>query len=240
VIPAYNEARRLPRTLAAWAEFLTEQHYTGEVVVADDGSRDETAAVVREYAERDPAIRLVALPVNQGKGGAVKAGMLAARGDYLFYVDADLNIAPEHVPRALRYLEHDVDVVAGQRGLAEYAGNERSVGRLAAGASVQGLRRAIVLPTIRDTQCGFKGFRRSIAQAIFGRTLIRSFAFDIEVLFLARQMRAVIVEMPVATEYRPESTYAVRKHLVPMLSDIVRIRLNHLRGRYDLRAPQQG
>jgi dolichyl-phosphate beta-glucosyltransferase len=114
------------------------------------------------------------------------------------------------------------------------------LGRLAAGGLVQGLRRAIVLPTIRDTQCGFKGFRRSIAQAIFERTLIRSFAFDIEVLFLARQMRAVIVEMPVATEYRPESTYAVRKHLVPMLSDIVRIRLNHLRGRYDLRAPQQG
>jgi dolichyl-phosphate beta-glucosyltransferase len=240
VIPAYNEARRLPRTLQAWAEYLKEQQYVGEVVVADDGSRDETAAVVREYGERDSAIRLVALPVNQGKGGAVKAGMLAARGDYIFYVDADLNIAPEHVPRALRYLEHDVDVVAGQRGLAEYAGNERSVGRLTAGALVQGLRRTIVLPTIRDTQCGFKGFRRPIAKAIFERTLIRSFAFDIEVLFLARQMRAVVMEMPVATEYRPESTYALRKHLVPMLSDIVRIRANHLRGRYDLGSAPTG
>ena len=232
VIPAYNEARRLPRTLDAWTSFLAAQDYAAEVLVVDDGSRDETAAVAQEYAARDTRVRLVALPRNQGKGGAVKGGMLASGGAYVFYVDADLNIAPDHVPRALGYLEHGVDVVAGQRGLAEYAGNERSIGRLAAGAAVQGVRRAIVLPRIRDTQCGFKGFRREIARAVFERTRIRSFAFDVEVLFLARQMHAVIVEMPVATEYRAESTFDVRRHLAPMLRDIVQIRFNHLRGRY--------
>ena len=232
VIPAYNEARRLPRTLDAWTAFLAAQPYDAEVVVVDDGSRDDTVRVAQEYAAGDARVRLVALPRNQGKGGAVKAGMLAAAGAYVFYVDADLNIAPDHVPRTLGYLEHGVDVVAGQRSLAEYAGNERSVARVTSGALVQGLRRAIVLPRIRDTQCGFKGFRHQIARAIFERTLIRSFAFDVEVLFLARQMHAVIVEMPVTTEYRAESTFAVRRHLVPMLGDIVQIRLNHLRGRY--------
>ena len=237
VIPAYNEARRLPQTLDAWTAFLAGQAYVAEIVVADDGSRDETASVVRAYGERQASVRLVALPVNQGKGGAVKAGMLAARGAYLFYVDADLNISPEHVPRALRFLEQSADVVAGQRELAEYAENERSVGRLAAGGLVQAARRAIVLPTIRDTQCGFKGFRREVARRIFERTLIRPFAFDIEVLFLARQLHAVIVPMPVATEYRAESTYVLRKHLGPMLRDIARIRLNHLRGRYGRLAP---
>ena len=97
---------------------------------------------------------------------------------------------------------------------------------------VQASRRAIVLPVIRDTQAGFKGFRRPIARTIFERTLIHSFAFDIEVLFLARLHHAVIVEMPVATEYRPDSTYHLRKHLPPFLRDVAQIRLNHLRGLY--------
>lgn len=236
VIPAFNEARRLPPTLAAWLTFLAAQPYDAEVVVVDDGSSDDTTGVVREHAGRDPRVRLVALPRNQGKGGAVKAGMLAAGGAYVFYVDADLNIAPDNVPRALRYLENDVDVVAGQRGLVEYAGHERSIGRVAAGALVQALRRTLVLPRIRDTQCGFKGFSRAMARAIFERTLIRSFAFDIEVLFLARQLHAVIVELPVTTAYRSESTFDVQRHLGPMLRDIVQIRRNHLRGRYNVPA----
>jgi glycosyltransferase involved in cell wall biosynthesis len=200
----------------------------------DDGSRDATAAVAREFAERHPQVRLVTLPANQGKGGAVKAGVLAANGAFVFYVDADLNISPDHVPRALASLHNGADVVAGQRSLAEYAGNERSVKRVAAGALVQVARRALALTTIGDTQCGFKGFRRQVARAIFERTMVRSFAFDVEVLFLARKLGATIVEMAVATEYREASTVVLRKHLGPMLRDIIRIRLNHLRGCYDL------
>jgi len=158
--------------------------------------------------------------------------MLAARGAFLFYVDADLNISPDHVPHALEHLQNGADVVAGQRRLSTYAGQERSFGRLFAGALVQASRRAIVLPVIRDTQAGFKGFRRDTARDIFERTHIHSFAFDIEVLFLARQLRAVIVELPVTTEYRPDSTYNLRKHLPPFLRDILQIRLNYLRGAY--------
>ena len=237
VIPAFNEARRLPHTLDTWLTFAAQHDYDFRLFVADDGSADETPALVQDYTAQHPTVKLVKLPSNQGKGGAVKAGMLAALdggSDFLFYADADLNISPHHVPAALKHLQNGVDVVAGQRSLASYAGQERSLGRLAAGAIVQAARRAIVLPVIRDTQCGFKGFRRPIAQAIFERTLVRSFAFDIEVLFLARQLHATIVELPVATEYRAESTYVLRKHLPPFLRDIVRIRLNHVRGRYRL------
>ena len=232
VIPAYNEGRRLPSTLEAWLGFFRQQDYEAEVVVADDGSQDETPSVVGRLSEQHANVRLVKLPYNQGKGAAVKAGMLAARGAFIFYVDADLNIAPDHVPRALDYLQNGVDLVAGQRSLSAYAGQERSFGRLFAGALVQASRRAIVLPVVRDTQAGFKGFRRETARTIFERTLIRSFAFDIEVLFLARLHNAVIVEMPVATEYRAESTYVLRKHLPPFLRDVARIRLNHLAGLY--------
>ena len=232
VIPAYNEARRLPTTIDSWLAFFAQQPYPAELVVADDGSEDDTPSIAGRYGETHPNVRLVKLPENQGKGAAVKAGMLSARGAYLFYVDADLNISPDHVPRALQYLENRADVVAGQRSLSAYAGQERSFGRLFAGALVQAARRAIVLPVIRDTQAGFKGFRREIARSIFERTQIHSFAFDIEVLFLARQHHAVIVEMPVTTEYRADSTVNLRKHLPPFLRDIAQIRLNHLRGLY--------
>ena len=232
VIPAYNESRRLPTTLDSWLSFFTTQPYQSELIVADDGSMDDTPSIAGHYGEKHPNVRLVKLPENRGKGAAVKAGMLSARGAYIFDVDADLTSSPDHSPPALNHLENGADVVAGQRSLSSYAGQERSIGRLFAGALVQASRRAIVLPVIRDTQAGFKGFRRAIARAIFERTLIHSFAFDIEVLFLARLHHAVIVEMPVATEYRPDSTYHLRKHLPPFLRDVAQIRLNHLRGLY--------
>jgi glycosyltransferase involved in cell wall biosynthesis len=226
VIPAYNEARRLPATLAGWRTYFAAQAYNAEVLVVDDGSADDTA-VVAESA----GARVLRLRPNQGKGGAVRAGVLAAEGDAIAYVDADMNVAPAHLTRALELIATEVDLVVGQRDLSTYASAEGPL-RLLAGGVVQITRRAIVLPTIRDTQCGFKVFRADLAHRIFHLTRIRSFAFDIEVLFLATRMRARIVEMPVTTEYRAESTFNVRKHLPIFLKDIVRIRVNALRGEY--------
>jgi glycosyltransferase involved in cell wall biosynthesis len=239
VIPAYNEALRLPATIAGWIEFLRQQEYGSEIVVVDDGSQDATATVVERTIDElaamgapGPAVRLIRLPSNQGKGGAVRAGMRGARGRYRFYVDADLNIAPGYVTPALRLLRTDYAVVAGRRALSDYAAAERSVARLLAGAAVQLTRRLFVLPTIQDTQCGFKGFRAATAEAVFRRTLIHTFAFDVEVLFLARRLGARIAELPVTTTYRPGSTYVLRRHLLPFLQDVLRIRLNALRGAY--------
>lgn len=232
VIPAYEEERRLPRTLAAWSDFLSGRDDAGEVVVVDDGSRDGTAEVVARAARADPRIRLLRLPANRGKGGAVRAGMLDARGAHLFYVDADLNIAPHHVEPALRLLRGPADLVVGRRDLREYAREERSVARLAAGLAVQVVRRAAVLPRIADTQAGFKGFRRELAREVFGRATVSSFAFDIEALFIARRLGARIVEMPVAVEFRADSSYHLRTHLPPFLRDVAGIRLRALRGGY--------
>lgn len=282
VIPAYNEARRLPATIAAWRDFLSQQGYAREILVVDDGSSDATA-VVAEAA----GARVLRLQPNQGKGGAVRAGVLAAAGEVIAYVDADMNVAPSHLQEALRRLElggattsaspsnpqsaqgrleaperpaarvtpaqlqgrgadgamsynrHKAerglesggDLVAGQRDLSEYAAAEGLV-RLLAGGLVQVTRRVLVMAAIRDTQCGFKVFRRDLARAVFSRTRIRSFAFDIEVLFLARKLGARIIEMPVSTTYRAESTFSVRRHLPLFLKDILQIRLNDLAGRY--------
>jgi len=226
VIPAYNEARRLPATLAGWRDFLSAQPYGWEILVVDDGSADLTAAVAQAGGAR-----VICLSPNQGKGGAVRAGVLAACGSFVAYADADMNVAPAHLVEALRLLADGADLVAGRRDLSEYAAAEGPL-RLLAGALVQATRRVVVMSAIRDTQCGFKVFGRELGRAIFERTRVRSFAFDIEVLFLARKLGARIVELPVSTTYRAESTFSVRKHLPRFLKDIVQIRLNELRGVY--------
>ena len=226
VIPAYNEARRLPGTLAGWQDFLGGQPYSWELLVVDDGSRDTTAAVAEAAGAG-----VVRLRQNQGKGGAVKAGVLAANGQTIGHADADMNVAPAYLGQALRLLQNGADLVVGRRDLSQYAMAEGPI-RLLAGGLVQITRRAVVMSSIRDTQCGFKVFRRNLARAVFSRTRVRSFAFDIEALFIARKLGARIVEMPVSTTYRAESTFNVQKHLPIFLRDIVQIRLNDLAGRY--------
>ena len=233
VVPAYNEERRLGPTLAGWTEWIDGFDGSAELVVSDDGSSDGTAALVQAAATRDARIRLNRLPANRGKGAAVRSGMLAAGGDYRFYVDADMNIAPAHTEPALAMLRAGVaDVVTGKRSLAAYADTERSVARLAAGAAVQATRRGLLLPVIRDTQAGFKGFTAQWAERIFRRASVDGFAFDIEVLYLARRLGARVVEMPVDVEFRADSTFDVSRHLRPFLGDIWRVRMNAWRGRY--------
>jgi dolichyl-phosphate beta-glucosyltransferase len=232
VIPAYNEAERLPDTIAAWRSFLDTFAGQGEVIVSDDGSTDDTASIVEAIHAIDPRVRVLRAPKNQGKGGAVKAGMLASKGAYRFYVDADLNIATDNVPPALALLRGNTDLVVGKRNLSEYAGEEKSVARVAAGAAVQVTRRLTVLPTIVDTQCGFKGFRADLAEKVFAATLVRGFAFDIEAIFLAKRFGARIVELPVSVTFRAGSSYNLRMHLPRFLGDILMVRANAWRGRY--------
>ncbi len=246
VIPAYNEARRLLATLAGWRAFLGRQAYRWEIVVVDDGSADATAPVAPAAGAH-----VLRLAPNQGKGGAVRAGVLAASGEVIAYADADMNVAPAHLAEALGWLAGGTDprapspdpqgavrglvaradLVAGRRDLAQYAAAEGPI-RLLAGGLVQVTRRLVVISAVRDTQCGFKVFRGDLARAVFNQTRIRSFAFDIEVLFVARKLGARIVELPVATTYHAESSFSVRKHLPRFLKDIVQIRLNDLAGRY--------
>ena len=226
VIPAYNEERRLPDTLRGWQAFLGQQSYSAELLVVDDGSRDATAGVAEATG-----VRVLRLDRNQGKGGAVRVGMLDAVGDVIGYVDADMNVDPAYVGQVLEYLAHGADVVIGSRALASYASAE-GFSRMLAGGLVQIMRRTLLIPTIRDTQCGFKFFRRSAAHHVFERCRIRSFAFDIEALFIARKLGACIVELPVSTTYRAESTFDVRRHLPRLLADIIQIRRNDLAGLY--------
>lgn len=233
VLPAYNEEARLPETLEAWVTYLGSRPYRWEIVVADDGSRDHTAEVAESFAAAHSNVRVLRLQPNRGKGGAVRQGMLAADGKVVLFADADLGIPAEFAAAALATIDAGADVATGERSLRTYASEEKSIVRLLAGLAVQISRRALGLTFIRDSQCGFKAFRREAAQAIFRRAKIDSFAFDIEVLYLARRTGAKIVPFTVEMSFREGSTYDVRKHLPRFLKDIFRVRWNALRGVYD-------
>ena len=233
VLPAYNEQDRLPATLAAWSSYLSGQGYTWEIVVADDGSTDATADTAESFAAGHSGVRVLRLVPNRGKGGAVRQGVLAAEGQIVMFADADLGVPAEFTARALATIDAGADVATGERSLRTYASEERSVVRLLAGAAVQVSRRMLGLTFVRDSQCGFKAFRREVAQRVFGKAVIDSFAFDIEVLYLARRMRARVQPFPVEVSFQAGSTFNVRKHLPRFLKDILRVRVNALRGVYD-------
>lgn len=232
VIPAYNEERRLPATLRAWQTYLNGAGLDWQLVVVDDGSRDGTVAAAEAFAAEEPRITVLRQPRNMGKGAAVRAGMLAAGGAFAFYTDADLNVAPDTTQRFLARIRAGADIVVGTRSARRYAATERSVARVTAGLLIQGLRRALLFRDVRDTQCGFKAFTRQAAAAVFSRTTVDGFAFDIEALFIARKLGMRVVQVPVDVVFRPGSTYSVRRHLLPFLRDIVRVKRQDRRGVY--------
>lgn len=233
ILPAYNESNRILPTLVRWVEVLHGED--AEVIVASDGSTDDTVAQVTAFAQEHPMVRALDLQPNRGKGAAVRDAILAATGEIRMYADADGGIDPGQVERFIAQVRHGADLAIARRALGEYAREERSVGRVFAGACVQVERRALLLPTVTDTQAGFKAFRAEAAERIFSQCTIDGFAFDVEVLYLARRMGLRITEIPVPVTFQPGSTYSVRRHLPPFLRDIWRVRRQAWAGTYRVR-----
>lgn len=231
IIPAYNEASRIVSTLEQVAGFLSTRPYAWEVVVVDDGSSDHTRALVAEFAARHPQVRLLERP-HRGKGGAVKAGMLAATGQYRFMCDADLSMPIQQVERFLPPQVEGVDVVVGSR---EAAGARR-VGepwrRHLMGRFYNWLVQVLAAPGLQDTQCGFKCFRGQVAADLFRRQTLDGFAFDVEVLFLARKAGLVVREVGIDWHYRQLSRVRPLRDSAAMTWDLLKIRWRSLTGRY--------
>ena len=231
VIPAYNEESRLPETLAATAEFLSAKPYEWEIIVADDGSEDATASIVQSFHETNPFVKLLELP-HRGKGGAVKQGMLAARGEYRFLCDADLSMPIEFLDRLLPPTAPAVEIVIGSR---ESAGARR-IGeprrRWLMGRVFNGMTRVLATPGIADTQCGFKVFNADAARSLFPRQTLDGFAFDAEILFLARKRGYAMAEVGIDWHYRAESKVRPFRDGWRTVRDLLIIRWRWATGRY--------
>ena len=201
VIPAYNEERRLPLTLRTVVAHLRDRGLPFEVVVADDGSLDGTAGFAGEAA---PEVRVLRLP-HRGKGAAVRAGVLAAGGDLLLVTDADLSTPIVELDRLVDALGR-CEVAIGSRHVAGSRVEVRQrLDRRVMGRAFNLLVRALLLPGLRDTQCGVKLFRRDVAMAVFEPCRSEGFAFDVEVLSLARRLGYRVAEVPVEWRDSPDS-----------------------------------
>lgn len=233
VIPAYNEADRIPETLSRVVKYLAGLGRPYEVIVVDDGSTDPTPSLVDEFArESGAAVRLIRRP-HAGKGAAVRAGMLAARGRFRLLCDADLSMPVEEFDRFIPLLEAGMPVVVGSREAPGARRYNEPPHRHLMGRVYNRLIQLLVLPGIEDTQCGFKGFRAEAALELFGRQTLDGFGFDVEVLFVARRLGYPIKEVPINWYYMPGSKVKPLRDTWRMFRDAVRVRLNALCGRYD-------
>ncbi len=233
VIPAHNEESRLPRTLGQIFDFLENQSYSSEVLIVENGSSDRTLELAQEFALKHP--NLILFQEHQrGKGNAVQQGMLKAKGQYRFICDADLSMPIEEIQKFIPPTLTDFDVAIGSReapGAIRY--NEPSYRHLG-GRAINFIIRLSILPGLNDTQCGFKCFSAEAAETIFRQQTLPGWSFDIENLFIARRKKLRIKEIPIQWYYDPDSKVSAIRDALQMISDIFRIHLNAIRGKYDL------
>ena len=242
VIPAFQEELRLPKTLAALDDFVAVGASDIEVLLVDDGSDDATAGIMSAWCAERPFARSLVL-LHAGKAHAVKTGIMAARRNRVLFMDADLAVPLEEIPKLLHELDRGADVAVGSR---ETHGSRRvgeSPLRRFRGRAFNWLVRSLLVKGINDTQCGFKGFTRKAARQIFSRTLLHAVpnpglkgpsvtAFDVEVLFLAEYLGLEIAEVPVRWTHVPESKVRTLADPLRMTGDVLKIRLNAMTGKY--------
>lgn len=224
IIPAKNEARRLPFFLTGLMRLAAASEQNFEFIVVDDGSTDNTAAIVKSMAP----VRVIRFDTNKGKGAAVKAGFAAARGNILVFMDADGATPPEEIEANLSYFDQGVDVVIGSRLLDDGTRQvEARVHRKLIGMVFNSMVRLFLFKIIQDTQCGFKMFRREVAEAIFADVRINRFGFDLEALYLANRLGFCIKEVPVNWHHVDGSRINLVTDALQMLVNIFQIRLWH-------------
>jgi dolichyl-phosphate beta-glucosyltransferase len=225
VIPAFNEAERLPRYLDEVIQYFDGRGDAYEILVVDDGSTDDTARLVDTIGQAHGSVRALRLGRNQGKGGAVRAGMLAARGRYRLFADADGATPIAELKRLEAALSAGADIAIGSRVLADPGVSVVTrPHRVLAGRVFNWLRERLGVRDIADSQCGFKLFRAPVAEALFDRLSTRGFGFDVELLLLAQAAGYRIVEVPVNWADQPGSKVGVLTDGPRMLWEIVSAR----------------
>lgn len=225
IIPAYNEASRIQPTLERVREYLSAQDYTWTVTVVSDGSRDETNALVRAFAEKDDRFRLIESIPNRGKGFVVRRGMIECEGEWKLFSDADLAAPIEEIEKLWPAVER-APIAIGSRPLRESRLEKRQpLYREMLGRMANKLIQALAVPGIQDTQCGFKLFRADVATDVFGRCKLNGFSFDFESLMIARDLGYEIAEVPIRWSHQEGSKVVMWRDVPKSLRDLVKLRL---------------
>jgi glycosyltransferase involved in cell wall biosynthesis len=233
IVPAYNEQKRIGNTLERILEYLKKQQWSAEVVVVDDGSRDDTPLIINQFAAEHPQVRLLQNPGNQGKGYSVRNGMLNAKGKVLLFTDADLSSPISEAAKLFAALEEGADVAIGSRWLDPGLQFQRQpLKRQIMSRAFNLFLRAVLAVPYRDTQCGFKAFTRRAAEMIFPLQRITRWGFDAEIIYLAHRMRLQVVEVPVAWGHDERSTIHPWRDGFHMGKDTLKVRWYALTGQY--------
>ncbi|MEM7306014.1 MAG: dolichyl-phosphate beta-glucosyltransferase [Planctomycetota bacterium] len=233
VLPVYNEALVLEGTFRVLVPFLEGLGRTFEIVCVDDGSTDASAALLARSSAADGRIRLEALPENRGKGAAVRHGVLAARGDYVLFMDADLSTPLDETPGFLGALDSGYDVAIGNRRAPGSNIDRRQPWvRETLGKGFTMLTRTLLAPGVHDFTCGFKAFRAEAARGIFRRSTLDGWAFDAELVVIAQEQGRKLVQLPVTWRHEDDTKVRLGAAVFGSLRDLFRIWRLRIGGRY--------
>ncbi len=233
IIPAYNERARILATLESVVETVRAHQWSAEVIVVNDGSTDETAQLVRDFALAAPEVHLMENPRNCGKGYSVRSGLLHALGEIVMFTDADLSAPINEAERLFEAIANGADIAIGSRWLATSRQTHRQpIYRQVFGRLFNALTRAVMRLPYADTQCGFKAFTRSAAQTIFQLQTIERWGFDPEILFIARKRGYRVAEVPVSWAHDARTRISYLRDGLQMLKELAIVRWNALMGRY--------
>src|SRR5579863_428248 len=233
IIPAYNEGARLGATLDRVLGYIAASGWDAEVLVENDGSRDQTGDLVRACAQVHPQLRLIENPGNRGKGYSVRNGMLNARGEVLVFSDADLSSPIEEANKLFAAISAGADIAIGSRWLQPETQTQRqSLLRQFYGRIFNLALRVLLGLNFKDTQCGFKAFTRSAAHAIFPLQRIERWGFDPELLYLARRAGLKVQEVPVAWAHVEGTRLSPLRDGLRMFGEVLKIRWNAITGKY--------
>lgn len=232
VLPAYNEEKVIKKTLDQVLTYLSRKKYSFEIVVADDGSRDKTSEIVKNFIKKK--VRLIKLTKNKGKGGALREGILNSKGKNIIFMDADLSVSLENIDIFLKKLQKGSDVVIASRRikgakiLVHQPWHRETMGRV-----FTYMTRVVTGTSIADFTCGFKGFTKESAMKIFKASLIDRWAYDAEILFLAKKFGYAVEQIPIVWKNREDTRVRLKTVILETFRDLINVRIFDLLGKYD-------
>lgn len=231
VIPAYNEAERIVPTIGAIASHLCDLGYVWELIISDDGSTDETVDLVKGLQLAN--LQLLIAPQNEGKGSAVRRGMLAAKGKYLLFTDADNSTPIEEINNLLnKLISEEYEIAVGSRAATGALETKKSPLRQILSNGLRWLVNNVFQIKVQDTQCGFKLYSEKVGKYLHQQQTLNGFSFDLEILYLAQKYGFPIAEVPVTWVDAPGSKVDTRKEVQRFLRDLLKIKMNDWRGNY--------